>query len=96
MPIWRKCSSLIARPLYADDPFGVELDNAVYALDSTTIDVCLSLCPWAPFERSRGAVKMHTLAGSARQHPHVIDITHGRSHDVLMLDRMAFEPGLSM
>jgi hypothetical protein len=51
----------VARPLYADEPFGVELQDTVYALDSTTIDVCLSLCPWAPFERSRGAVKMHTL-----------------------------------
>ncbi len=83
----------IARPLYAGDPFGVELDNTVYALDSTTIDVCLSLCPWAPFERSRGAVKMHTLLDLRGSIPTVIDITHGRSHDVLMLDRMAFEPG---
>jgi hypothetical protein len=83
----------IARPLYAGDPFGVELDNTVYALDSTTIDVCLSLCPWAPFERSRGAVKIHTLLDLRGSIPTVIDIPHGRSHDVLMLDRMAFEPG---
>jgi len=83
----------IARPLYADEPFGIELDNTIYALDSTTIDVCLSLCPWAPFERSRGAVKMHTLLDLRGSIPTFIDITHGRSHDVLTLDRIAFEPG---
>jgi hypothetical protein len=83
----------IARPLYVHDPFGAELDNAVYALDSTTIDVCLSLCPWAPFERSRGAVKMHTLLDLRGSIPTFIDITHGRSHDVLTLDRIAFEAG---
>jgi hypothetical protein len=83
----------VARPLYAGEPFGAELDNTVYALDSTTIDVCLSLCPWAPFERSRGAVKMHTLLDLRGSIPTFIDITHGRSHDVLMLDRIAFEPG---
>jgi hypothetical protein len=83
----------VARPLYAGEPFGAELDNTVYALDSTTIDVCLSLCPWAPFERSRGAVKMHTLLDLRGSIPTFIDITHGRSHDVLTLDRIAFEPG---
>jgi Domain of unknown function (DUF4372)/Transposase DDE domain len=83
----------IARPLYADEPFGVELDNVVYALDSTTIDVCLSLCPWAPFEYSRGAVKMHTLLDLRGSIPTFIDVTHGRSHDVLTLDRIAFEAG---
>jgi hypothetical protein len=83
----------IARPLYADEPFGVELDDTVYALDSTTIDVCLSLCPWAPFERSRGAVKMHTLLDLRGSIPTFIDITHGRSHDVFALDRIAFEAG---
>jgi hypothetical protein len=83
----------IARPLYADEPFGVELDDTVYALDSTTIDVCLSLCPWAPFERSRGAVKMHTLLDMRGSIPTFIDITHGRSHDVFALDRIAFEAG---
>jgi hypothetical protein len=83
----------VARPLYADEPFGVELDETVYALDSTTIDVCLSLCPWAPFERSRGAVKMHTLLDLRGSIPTFIDITHGRSHDVFALDRIAFEAG---
>ena len=96
---WRVYSDLaqvliaIARPLYAGEPLGVELDNAIYALDSTTIDVCLSLCPWAPFERSRGAVKMHTLLDLRGSIPTFIDITHGRSHDVLALDRIAFRAG---
>jgi hypothetical protein len=83
----------IARPLYAQEPFGIELDNTVYALDSTTIDVCLSLCPWAPFEQSRGAVKMHTLLDLRGSIPTFIHITHGRAHDVLTLDHIAFEPG---
>jgi len=83
----------IARPLYAGDDFGVELDNTVYALDSTTIDVCLSLCPWAPYERSRGAVKMHTLLDLRGSIPSFIYITHGRVHDVHTLDQITFEPG---
>jgi hypothetical protein len=83
----------IARPLYAGEALGVELDSTVYALDSTTIDVCLSLCPWAPYQRSRGAVKMHTLLDLRGSIPTFIDITHGRSHDVLALDRIEFEPG---
>lgn len=83
----------MARPLYARDPLIAELDSTVYALDSTTIDVSLSLCPWAPYERSRGAVKMHTLLDLRGSIPTFIDITHGRSHDVLALDRIAFEPG---
>jgi hypothetical protein len=83
----------IARPLYRDEPFGVELDQTVYALDATTIDVCLSLCPWAPFERSRGAVKMHTLIDLRGSIPTFIDITHGRSNDVAVLDQLVFEPG---
>jgi hypothetical protein len=82
-----------ARPLYAQDPLIADLDSVVYALDSTMIDVCLSLCPWAPFERSRGAVKMHTLLDLHGSIPTFVDITHGRSHDVLVLDRIAFEPG---
>ena len=51
----------IARRLYVDDPFGVDLDNTVYALDATTIDLCLTLFPWAPFQRSKAAIKLHTL-----------------------------------
>ena len=83
----------IARPLYVNDPFGVELDNTVYALDATTIDVSLGLCPWAPFQRSRGAVKMNTLLDLRGSLPTFIDITHGRSNDVAVLDRMRLEPG---
>ena len=61
----------IARPLYARDPIGVDLEQSLYALDSTTIDLCLSLFPWAKFRKHKAAVKMHTLAGPAWQHPHV-------------------------
>ena len=83
----------MARPLYAHDPFGAELDNTVYAFDATTIDVSLSLCPWAPFQRSRGAVKMHTLLDLHGNIPTFIDITHGRSNDVAILDQLTYEPG---
>jgi hypothetical protein len=82
-----------ARLLYADDPFGVELDQVVYALDATTIDVSLGLCPWAPFQRSRGAVKMNTLLDLRGSLPTFIDITHGRSNDVAVLDWMPLEAG---
>ena len=61
----------MARPLYAHDPIGVDLDQTLYALDSTTIDLCLSLFPWARFRKHKAAVKMHTLLGSARQYSHV-------------------------
>ena len=88
-----QCLLRIARPLYADDPFGAELDNVVYALDATTIDVSLGLCPWAPLQRSRGAVKMHTLLDLRGSLPSFIDITHGRSNDVAVLDWMPVEPG---
>jgi hypothetical protein len=83
----------IARPLYAGESFGVDLDNTVYALDSTTIDLCLSLCPWAPFERSRGAIKLHTLLDLRGSIPTFIRITHGRISDVSTLDEIPFEAG---
>lgn len=83
----------IARPLYADEPFGVDLADTVYALDATTIDVCLSLSPWAPFQRSRGAVKMHALLDLRGNIPTFIDITHGRCNDLAVLDQLAFEAG---
>jgi hypothetical protein len=83
----------IARPLYADEPFGAELDQTVYALDATTIDISLSLCPWAPFQRSRGAIKLHTLLDLRGSIPTFIDITHGRSNDIAVLDRLPLEPG---
>jgi Domain of unknown function (DUF4372)/Transposase DDE domain len=83
----------IARPLYAGESFGVELDHTVYALDSTTIDLCLSLCPWAPFQRSRGAIKLHTLLDLRSSIPSFIRITHGRISDVSTLDEILFDPG---
>jgi hypothetical protein len=83
----------VARPLYINDPFGVELDNSVYAFDATTIDVCLSLCPWAPFQKSRGAVKLHTLLDLHGNIPTVIAITGGRSNDGAILEELPFEPG---
>jgi len=82
-----------ARPLYADDSLRSGVGSVVYALDATTIDVSLGLCPWAPFQRSRGAVKMNTLLDLRGSLPTFIDITHGRSNDVAVLDWMPLEPG---
>ena len=83
----------IARPLYANEPFGMDLDETVYALDATTVDVSISLCPWAPYARSRGAVKIHTLLDLRGNIPTFIDITHGRCNDLRVLDQLVFEPG---
>ena len=83
----------MARPLFVGESFGVDLDNTVYALDSTTIDLCLSLCPWAPFQRSRGAIKLHTLLDLRGSIPTFIRITHGRISDVSTLDQLPFEAG---
>jgi len=83
----------IARPLYAADPIGVDLDHSVYALDSTTIDLCLSLFPWAKFRRHKGAVKMHTLLDLHGNIPTFISITSGKAHDVNILDEIAPEAG---
>jgi hypothetical protein len=82
-----------ARSLYAHDEFGVELEETVYALDSTTIDLCLSLFPWAPWERSKAAVKMHTLLDVRGSIPSFIHITPARVHDVTVLDEIVLEPG---
>src|SRR5712675_2220350 len=82
-----------ARALYADDSFGVELAQTVYALDATTIDLCLSLFPWAKFRKTKGAVKLHTLLDLRGNIPTVIIITHGRVHDVNILDQLVFEAG---
>ena len=82
-----------ARRLYAKESFGVELDQTVYALDSTTIDLCLSLFPWALFRKRKGAVKMHTLLDLRGSIPTVVIITHGRIHDVTILDRLIIEAG---
>ena len=83
----------IARPLYRNEDFGVQLDQTVYALDSTIIDLCLSLFPWARFRKSKGAVKLHTLLDLRGSIPTMIYITHGKIHDVNILDSILMEPG---
>jgi hypothetical protein len=89
------CQILIAqaRALYADEEFGVELNGTAYALDSTTIDLCLSLFPWASFRKHKAAVKMHTLMDLQGNIPSFIEITEGRLHDVNILDLLVPEPG---
>jgi hypothetical protein len=82
-----------ARKLYAQDGFGVELTNTVYALDSTTIDLCLALFPWARFRQTKGAVKLHTLLDLRGSIPSFIHISDGKLHDVNLLDQIAFEAG---
>ena len=82
-----------ARKLYADEPMGVELEQTVYALDSTTIDLCLSLFPWAQFRRRKGAVKLHTLMDLRGNIPCFVRISHGKTHDVTVLDHLPIEPG---
>ena len=83
----------IARALYINDEFGVELDNTVYALDSTTIDLCLSLFPWARFRKRKAAIKLHTLLDLRGNIPSFIEITDGKVHDVNILDDLVPEPG---
>jgi hypothetical protein len=82
-----------ARPLYAADPIGVDLDQSLYALDSTTIDLCLSLFPWAKFRKHKAAVKMHTLLDLHGNIPTFISITSGKVHDVNILDEILPEAG---
>ena len=82
-----------ASVLYANEPFGVELKQAAYALDSTTIDLCLSLFPWAKFRRAKAAIKLHTLLALRGNYPTVVIVTPGSVHDVNILDQLAFEPG---
>lgn len=83
----------IARPMYAHDPIGVDLDHSLYALDSTTIDLCLSLFPWARFRVHKGAVKLHTLLDLRGNIPTFIGITDGKVADVTMLDEILPEAG---
>ena len=83
----------IARPLYAAEPMGVDLEQSLYALDSTTIDLCLSLFPWARFRRRKGAVKMHTLLDLRGNIPTFLHITDGKVHDVNVLDQIFPEAG---
>jgi len=82
-----------ARPLYAHDPIGVDLEQSLYALDSTTIDLCLSLFPWARFRQHKAAVKMHTLLDLHGNIPTFIRITDGKVHDVNILDELLPEAG---
>ena len=83
----------IARPLYAHDPMGVDLEHSLYALDSTTIDLCLSLFPWARFRQHKAVVKMHTLLDLHGNIPTFIRITDGKVHDVNILDEIVPETG---
>jgi len=83
----------IARPLYAGDAMGVDLDQSLYALDSTTIDLCLALFPWAKFRKRKAAVKMHTLLDLHGNIPTFIRITDGKVHDVNILDDLPIEAG---
>jgi len=82
-----------ARSLYAQEDFGVQLKQTVYALDSTTIDLCLALFPWAKFRKRKGAVKLHTLLDLRGAIPTLVVITHGKVHDVNILDQLIIEPG---
>jgi hypothetical protein len=83
----------IARRLYVDEPFGVELANTTYALDATTIDLCLSVFPWAPFRSTKAAVKLHTLLDLRGSIPSFIHISDGKLHDVNVLDLLIPEAG---
>ena len=83
----------IARPLYAQDPFGVDLQETVYALDTTTIDLCLSVFPWAPFRSAKAAIKLHTLLDLRGNILTFIHISDGKMHEVNVLDHLLPEPG---
>ena len=83
----------IARRLYINEPFGVDLKETVYALDSTTIDLCLALFPWAPFRSTKAAIKLHTLIDLRGNIPSFIHISEGKLHDVNVLDILLPEPG---
>ncbi len=83
----------IARPLYAKDPLAVDLDATVYAFDATTIDLCLSVYPWAPFRSTKAAIKLHTLLDLRGAIPSFIHITDGKTHEVNILDNLVIEPG---
>ena len=82
-----------SRKLYAGESFGLELDQTVYALDSTTIDLCLTLFPWAGFRETKSAVKLHTLLDLRGSIPALVVITPGKVHDVKILDHLVMEPG---
>jgi hypothetical protein len=83
----------MARRLYANEPFGVDLKDTVYALDATTIDLCLSVFPWAPFRSTKAAIKLHTLLDLRGNIPSFIRISDGKWHEVNLLDELIVEPG---
>lgn len=94
--IWADIAALLirrARKLYSDCDLGLELTNTVYALDATTIDLCLSLFEWAPFRKAKAAVKLHTLLDLRGAIPAFIHISDGKMHDVNVLDRLPIEAG---
>jgi hypothetical protein len=94
--IWSDLAAVLirrARKVYANDSLGVDLDNTVYALDSSTIDLCLSLFDWAPFRSTKAAIKLHTLLDLRGAIPAFIHISDGKLHDVNVLDILAFEAG---
>lgn len=84
---------LTARTLYSNEPFGVDLQQTVYALDATTIDLCLSMFPWATFRQTKAAIKLHTLLDLRGNIPTFISISDGKVHDVNILDVLPIEPG---
>ena len=95
--IWSDLAALPirrARKLYSGDSLGIDLDNTVYALDSSTIDLCLSLFEWAPFRSTKAAIKLHTLLDLRGAIPAFIHISDGKLHDVNVLDMLTFEPGV--
>ena len=95
--IWSDLAAVLirrARKLYSGDSLGVDLDNTVYALDSSTIDLCLSLFEWAPFRSTKAAIKLHTLLDLRGAIPAFIHISDGKLHDVNVLDMLTFEPGV--
>jgi hypothetical protein len=94
--IWQELAAQLiarARRLYSGEDLGLHLDNTLYALDSTTIDLCLALFPWAHFRQAKAAVKMHTLLDLRGNLPSSVFITDGKFHDVRILDQLAFEAG---
>ena len=94
--IWSDLAALLirrARKLYASESLGVDLENTVYALDSSTIDLCLSLFDWAPFRSTKAAIKLHTLLDLRGAIPAFIHISDGKLHDVNVLDMLSFEAG---
>jgi len=94
--IWADLAALLikrARKLYSNDSFGIELHNTVYALDATTIGLCLSLFPWAPFRSTKAAVRLHTLLDLRSKIPTFIHISDGRTHEINVLDMLIAEAG---